>query len=90
MVLDYSFTLDNYFVRALLCVFYSGFQLKNVVVFGNDKAKTFDLQELVFNDANTQLINFWDIKIISRSIFLVNDDKISKDILKKFLVIGRR
>jgi cell division septal protein FtsQ len=65
-------------------IFYSGFQLKNILISGNDRVKTNDLQELVSNDANTQLINFWNIKIISRSIFLINSGKINKDILEKF------
>ncbi len=70
-------------------IFWPCIQLKNIVISGNDKAKTRDLQELVLNSANTGLIDFWNIKIISRSIFLINDDKINKNILEKFPVIEK-
>lgn len=69
---------------AYFVLFYSGFQLKNIIISGNSNVKTQDLQDIISEDANTGLINFWDMKIISRSIFLINDGKISKDILEKF------
>ena len=72
-----------------LAFFYSGFQLKNVLVSGNDKVKTQDIQGLVFRDSNTKIFDFLNIKIFSSSIFLINRAKISSDILSNFPVIGR-
>lgn len=65
-------------------LFYSGFQLKNIIILGNSTVKTQDLQDIVSEHANTGLITFWNVKITSRSIFLINEDKINKDILEKF------
>jgi len=67
-----------------LIFFYSGFQLKNISISGNSKVKTQDLQNIVSQSANTGLINFASIKVVSRSIFLINDDKLKKEILKQF------
>jgi cell division septal protein FtsQ len=69
--------------------FYPYFQLKNIVISGNDKVKTEDLQALAWKDSNTSLLNFWNIKIGTESIFLINDNKINKDILEKFPAIGQ-
>lgn len=70
-------------------LFYSGLQVNNIVISGNEKVKTQDLQELVLNNANTGLINIWHIKIVSRSIFLVDTAKLNKEILEKFPVIEK-
>jgi len=80
-------------ILAIICtglyfgLFYSGVQLKNVEISGNDRTKTQDLQNLVWNSANTGLINFWTINIFSRSIFVINDEKINRDILKNFPMV---
>jgi cell division septal protein FtsQ len=65
-------------------IFYSGIQLKDTIIFGNYNIKTQDLQKIVSDDSNTGLINFLNVKINSKSIFLINREKINKDILKKF------
>jgi len=70
-------------------IFYSGFQLKNIVVSGNVKINTQDLQNIVFDYSNTGLIDWGSFKVVSRSIFLVNKEKISSDILKKFPAIEK-
>jgi len=70
-----------------LPVFYPGFQVKNIVILGNDKIKTQDLERIVLENANTGLVDFGWLKIISRSIFLVDLQKIDKEILDKFPVI---
>ncbi len=67
--------------------FYSGFQVKNILISGNDNIKTQELQDIILNNANTGLVGFWNLKIISKSIFLVNTDKINKEILEKFPII---
>lgn len=70
-------------------LFYSGVQLKNIIISGNEKAKTQDLQELAWKDASTGLINFLNIRINSLSILLVNNGKIDKDILERFPVVEK-
>jgi len=70
-----------------LLFFYSGLQVKNIVVLGNEKIKTQDLEELAFNNADINLLSFWNIKIVSRSILFVDIDKINNDILKKYSVV---
>ena len=67
--------------------FYSGLQVKNIAISGNEKVKTQDLQELVSNDANIELLSFWNIKIVSRSILFIDSNKINNDILKKYSVV---
>jgi cell division septal protein FtsQ len=82
-----------FFVIALsgfyVVLFYPGLQVKDIIISGNEKVKSPELQELVSNYANTGLVNFWTIKITSRSIFLVDLKKMSKDILEKFPVIEK-
>lgn len=70
-------------------IFYSGFQLKNISVSGNNKIQTQDLQNIISNNANIQLINFAGIKIVSRSIFLIDKNKITDDILKNYPIIEK-
>ena len=65
-------------------LFYYGFQLKNIQISGNVKVKTQDISNVVSADSNTKLLAFAGIKIVSRSIFLVNENKITDDILKQF------
>ena len=67
--------------------FCSVFQVKDVLIYGNDKVKTQDLEEFISKGINIDLIDFLNIKISSRGIFLINKDKIEKDILEGFPVI---
>lgn len=69
--------------------FYPGFQIQDIVISGNEKAETQSLRQAVLNGVETGLINFLDIKITSRSIFLVNTDKLNDDILKEYPVIEK-
>lgn len=69
---------------AYFVLFYSGFQLKNIVVLGNSRVKTQDIQGFVSEHAHTGLVDFENIKIISQSIFLLNNDELSKEITEKF------
>jgi len=57
-------------------LFYPGFKVKNVVIYGNEKVKNQELLDLVYKNA-------------SKSIFLVNSGKISESILEKFPVIEK-
>ncbi len=67
--------------------FYPGLQIKNIIISGTENVKSQDLQELVSNDANIELLSFWKVKIISRSILFINNSKISSDILEKYPAI---
>ena len=69
----------SYFV-----LFYSGFQLKNITISGNSKVKNQDLLDIVTKYSHTGLINFWNVKIFSGSIFLVDSGKIKDSILERF------
>ncbi|MGA2417812.1 MAG: FtsQ-type POTRA domain-containing protein [Candidatus Staskawiczbacteria bacterium] len=72
-----------------LVLFYPGLQIKNIVVSGNDKISTQELQDVIFNNANTGLVKFWNFQITSKSIFLFNINKIDKEILEKFPTIEK-
>lgn len=81
-------------VIILLCLayfafFYSGLQIKKIVISGNNFVEAKDLENLVSNDSITGLVNFWDIKISSKSILFVNKEKISNSILEKFPDINK-
>jgi len=70
-------------------LFYPGIQVKNIIVSGNEKVKTQELQSFVFSNARTGLINFWKINISSESIILVDLDRLAKEILEKFPLIEK-
>lgn len=55
--------------------FYPGFQIKNIIISGNEKVKTQYLYDIVRGNVS--------------SIFLVNKKKIEKDILEKYLVVDK-
>ena len=68
-------TLVFYFV-----FLYSGIQVKNITISGNQKVASEDIKNFVLKDINNKILYVIDCK----DIFLVNDDKITKDILKNF------
>ncbi len=70
-------------------LFYSGFQVKDILVSGNEKTKALELQSIVLDNINTELVDFWKIRINSHSIFLVDLNKLNKNILEKFPVIEK-
>ncbi len=69
--------------------FYSGFQLKNIIISGNIKVKTSNLYSVAYEDANTNLISLGKIKITSRSIFWIDESRINRDILAQFPDVER-
>lgn len=70
-------------------LFYSGFQIKNIIISGNEKISSQDLQKLALESANTGLIKFWTINITSKSIFLFDQNNLYKEILKDFPIIEK-
>lgn len=69
--------------------FYSKFEVKNILISGNEKISTEELQKIIFENSNTGLVNFGIIKIFSKSIFLVNKNSLKQKILKEFPVIEK-
>jgi len=65
-------------------LFYSGVQIKNILVSGNDKVRLQDLKSTVSENSSTTLFKLWNFKIISDSIFLADNNKIEKQVLQKF------
>ena len=63
--------------------FYSEFQLKNIIVSGNSKVKENDLQDIVNRLADKKIIDFANIKVNSKSIFLIDKNIVKSDILKE-------
>jgi cell division protein FtsQ len=86
-ILTSSFLVIIIFLYFLF--FYPDLQLKNVTVSGNEKIKTEEIQSFVFDATNIKIINFLSIKIDSNSIFLINKNKINKNILEKFPAIEK-
>ena len=74
---------------AYFLLFYSEFQIQNVLISGNEKVKTFELQSIISNNINRKIIGLGAFQIFSKSIFLLNKDALSKDILKDFPLIDR-
>lgn len=72
-----------------LIFFYSGLQLKNIVISGNNKIKTEDIKNVVLQYSNIKLLDFAKVKIVSGSIFLINENKISENILARFPDVER-
>ncbi len=70
-----------------LMFFYSGLQVKDIIISGNEKVKTQDLQEIAFDETNIKLLDFWNIKIISKSILFADVKKIKSSILEKYPTI---
>jgi len=69
--------------------FYSGFQVNNIIITGNYKVKAEDLHNIISKYSNTGLINFGPINISSRSIFLIDKNKLNQDLLKQFPAISQ-
>jgi cell division septal protein FtsQ len=70
---------------AYFILFYSGFQIKNIIISGNQKVLSSDIKNLASNDINSKILYV----INSKSIFLVDNKKINKDILDKFSEIEK-
>ncbi|MCX6723024.1 MAG: FtsQ-type POTRA domain-containing protein [Candidatus Staskawiczbacteria bacterium] len=66
-------------------LFYPGFQVNNIIIYGNQKVSGDDIKNLVSNDINNNILYVAN----SKSIFLINNDKINKEILNKFSIIEK-
>jgi len=63
-----------------LGLFYSGVQVENIVILGNKKIPTKEIENIVLDSIN---------KNISKSIFLVDKNKLRQNVLNKFSEIER-
>ena len=69
--------------------FYSGFQVQNIIISGNQKVSTEDLRNIVAESADKEIFGLGDFKIYSRSIFLVDEGKISEEASNAFHTIEK-
>jgi cell division septal protein FtsQ len=69
-------------------LFYSGFQVKNIVVYGNQKVATKDIENLISENINNKILGIGGWEIDSKSIFFINPSRLNKEILDNFSAIG--
>jgi cell division septal protein FtsQ len=67
--------------------FYSGIQIKNITVTGNQKISTQDIKKIVTDNLPKNIFKFGPIDIYSKSIFFINSEKIDKTVLADFPII---
>lgn len=72
-----------------LVLFYQGIWVSNIIISGNNKITSRELDDIVSANINTGLVKFWNFDITSKSIFLVNIEKLNKQILEKFPTIEK-
>ncbi len=70
-------------------IFYSGLQVKNVIISGNEKAQSKDIEDFIFGNVDKIFLEAGNLKLTSKNIFLVNTDDLSKKVLKKFSIIKK-
>ena len=68
-------------------MFYSGVQVKNIVIHGNQKVASEDIENLILENINNKILSVGSWKIDSKSIFLINSEKLDNQILTNFPVI---
>lgn len=66
-------------------VFYPGLQICNINISGNQKINTNDIKNIISRDIDQKLLGI----LPTKSILLVNENTLQKDILKDFPVIGK-
>jgi cell division septal protein FtsQ len=83
--------LSLIFISAALYffVFYPGVQVKNIIIFGNQKVASKDIESLIFNNIDNKILSIGSRQINSKSVFLINSDKLDREILNKFPIIER-
>lgn len=65
-------------------LFYSGVQVKNIIISGNQKVSSQDIRSLILDGTNNKILGILN----SKSIFLVNAGNLEKEMLDKFKTIG--
>lgn len=69
------------------CIFFQGLQVKNIIISGNQKVQTYDIESLTYENITLKLVNLSFLKVSTKSILTIKSQKISQDILDKFSVI---
>lgn len=72
-----------------LLFFYQGLQVKNIIIYGNEKVDTEELRSFVSNDITKKIISFGNTNIFVKSTFLVNSKQLENAILSRFLLIEK-
>ena len=75
------------FFTLYVFVFSSNFQIKDIMVSGNEKILVEDIQDLVFAKLGIKFISMEKWSLESKSIFFIDQKKIKKEILNNFPVI---
>ncbi len=75
------------FSALYIFIFSAKFQVKNVVVSGNEKIESADVQNFVFDRVNQKIFSIKKWNIYSKSFFLADTKKLRKDILNNFSTI---
>ena len=66
------------FLGIYFLLFYSGLQIKKIIISGNERIEVNALEKVIWENAGTKLINFGNIKIESLSILSVDKNKLKK------------
>lgn len=78
------FILAIVFSGAYFALFYSYFQVSNILIYGNNNIGLQDLQSRVSEKINIYLIDTGFLKLTTSSIFLANTSQISQSLLQEF------
>lgn len=70
-------------------LFYPDIQIRNIIISGSQKVSAKDMEDFISKDINIKIFKIGGWEIDSKSIFLVNKNKINKDILDNFFVIEK-
>jgi len=74
-------------LSSYLLFFYQGLQVESIFISGNQKAKTYDLEEIISGKINIKLLDLGFFKLSTKSILLIDPKKINQEILVQFPVI---
>lgn len=75
------------FTAIYFLIFYSKFQVKEIIISGNEKVDSKVLEEKISDNVDKKFIDFAGYKVSSQSIFLVNLQKIKENLLKNYPII---
>ena len=65
-------------------LFYGGIQVENIIISGNQKTSTQEIESSANEDVKTIILKIKSWEVSSKSIFLIDKNKINSDILVKF------
>lgn len=68
-------------------LFYPGVQIKNIIISGNQRVATNDIENFISADISNKILGIAGLQIVSKSIFLMNNSRLSEAIVNKFPTI---